>query len=172
MKVEICENCGAEIGKLERAFIQEGHIICSKCSERMRAEAKQLSALTISKPGKVTAIGGMRLGAGVCNILAGLVCYWFVLPLLLIPLGIVEIISASNLLKAEPDYPSGLKTIAILEIVAIVTLAGWISLAVGILTLVFLGDPRVKKYLDLLSTENRQEVSSTIQDDTSSFEHN
>ena len=105
---------------------------------------------SITKPGKVSAIGGLRLGAGICNIIAGLVFFiYFIIPLALIPLGIIEIISASNLLKARPEPPSGLYAIAILEIVAILTLAGWISVVAGILTLVFLADPKVKAYLDL-----------------------
>ena len=102
------------------------------------------------KPGKVTAIGGMRIGSGVCNILAGLVFCLFILPIVMIPLGIVEIVSASNLLKAKPDRPSTLRAIPILEIIAILTLAGWISVVVGIISLVFLSDQRVSSYFNQL----------------------
>jgi hypothetical protein len=103
-----------------------------------------------SKPGKVTAIAGMRLGSGVCNILAGVVFCWLVFPIVLIPLGIVEILSASNLLKSRPNRPSNLLPIPVLEIVAIITLAGWISVVVGILTLVFMSDQQVKLYFTQL----------------------
>ena len=65
------------------------------------------------KPGKVTAIGGMRLGAGICNILAGVAFCWLFFPIIMLPLGIFEIISASNLLKEQPQKTSSLKTIAI-----------------------------------------------------------
>ncbi len=105
------------------------------------------SVTSVAKPGKVTAIGGMRIGSGVCNILAGLIFYWLILPIVMIPLGIVEIVSGSNLLKAKPDRPSNLRAIPILEIIAILTLAGWISVVVGILSLVFFADQRVKSYL-------------------------
>jgi hypothetical protein len=108
------------------------------------------AGVTILKPGKITAIGGMRLGSGVCNILAGLVFCWLIFPIIIIPLGIVEIVSASNLLKTKPDRPSSLLAIPILEIIAILTLAGWVSVVVGIISLVFLSDQRVKSYLNQL----------------------
>jgi ABC-type phosphate transport system permease subunit len=147
MKMEVCENCGAEIGQLEQVFVYENHIICTKCYTKLKGD---LIAREVKKPGKVTAIGGMRLGAGICNIIAGIVFCWLLFPIVMIPLGIVEILSASNLLKAQPRQPSGLKTIAIFEIVAIITLAGWISVVVGILTLVFLADSKVKNYVNSL----------------------
>lgn len=148
------------MGKLEQAFIHKGHIVCKECNTKLCDETQEIvtpsgtspatAEMLLAKPGKVTAIGGMRIGAGVCNILAGIVFCWLLLPLVMIPLGVVEIISASNLLKSRPTQPQGLKTIAILEIVAILTLAGWISVVVGIITLVFLADPRVKAYLNRL----------------------
>ena len=147
MKVEICENCGAEIGQLERTFIHENHIICAKCYTKLKGET---TTSEVKKPGKVTAIGGMRLGSGICNILAGIVFCWLLFPIPMIALGIVEIISASNLLKEKPQRPSNFKTIPILEIVAILTMAGWISVIVGILTLVFISDSKVKNYLNCL----------------------
>ena len=108
------------------------------------------AALPILKPAKVAAIGGMRIGSGVCNILAGLVFCWLILPIVMIPLGIIEIVSGSNLLKAKPDRLSNLLVIPILEIIAILTLAGWISVVVGIVSLVFISDQRVKSYLSQL----------------------
>jgi len=157
MKVEICENCGAEIGSLERGYIYENHVTCEKCYAKLKGETKESQRSILAKPGKVTAIAGMRLGAGVCNILAGLVFCWLLFPIPMIALGIVEIVSASNLLKAQPKRLSNLLTIPILEIVAILTLAGWISVVVGILTLVFLSDPRVKNYFSSLPSENGRE---------------
>ena len=102
--------------------------------------------VAINKPGKVTAIGGMRIGSGVCNIIAGLMFFWLLFPILLIPFGIVEIVSASNLLKERPNRPSSFKAIPILEIIAILTLAGWISMVVGIISLAFLANDKVKQY--------------------------
>ena len=122
-----------------------------------RGEKAQYGEITkeatspILKPGKVTAIGGMRLGSGVCNILAGLIFCWLIFPIIMIPLGIVEIVSGSNLLKAKPDRPSNLRVIPILEIIAILTLAGWVSVVVGIISLVFLSDQRVNSYFNFQS---------------------
>jgi hypothetical protein len=158
MKVEVCENCGAEIGQLERTFIYENHIICAKCYIKLKGET---TTSEVKKPGKVTAIGGMRLGAGICNIIAGIVFFWLLLPIVMIPLGIVEIMSASNLLKGQPRRPSGLKAIAVLEIIAIITLAGWISVVVGILTLVFLDDPRVTNYVSSLLPEKAKDEAGS-----------
>jgi len=160
MGKEVCENCGRAMGKLEQAFICKGHVVCKECNKKLSDEPQEITTQSgsfpatadtvLAKPGKITAIGGMRIGAGVCNILAGIAFCWLLLPLVMIPLGVIEIISASNLLKSRPTRPQGLKTIAILEIVAILTLAGWISVVVGIITLVFLADPRVKNYLSRL----------------------
>jgi len=30
-----CENCGYEIGKLEKAYVSDGHVVCSKCYEKL-----------------------------------------------------------------------------------------------------------------------------------------
>lgn len=160
MQKEICKNCGRAIGKLEEPFVYKGDIVCKECTRKLCDGPQETTLEAVNfdqtansvptKPGKLTAIAGMRIGAGVCNILAGIVFFWLVLPLAMIALGVIEIISASNLLKPHPARPGGLKTIAILEIVAILTLAGWISVVVGIITLVFLGDPRVKDYLSRL----------------------
>jgi hypothetical protein len=99
----------------------------------------------LKKPGFVTAIGGMRLGAGCINILIGLSLFWLFYPLLLIPLGIIEIINGAGLLSAQPKAVKWLKGLAILEIIAIVAFSV-ASLIVGILTLVFLSREEVKKY--------------------------
>ncbi|MHC4395391.1 MAG: hypothetical protein ACYS1A_07010 [Planctomycetota bacterium] len=34
MESEICENCDRTIGKLEQAFVYEGHVVCSECSKK------------------------------------------------------------------------------------------------------------------------------------------
>jgi hypothetical protein len=156
MAVETCKNCGQTIGELEQAFAYNTNVVCLQCYRKLsgqladataRSQAPSLSQNILTKPGKLTTIGGMRLGAGICNIIAGIIFCWLIFPIVMIPLGIVEIISASNLLKLQPEPPTGIKTIAILEIIAIITMAGWISVVVGILTLVFLSDERVKNYL-------------------------
>ncbi len=109
------------------------------------------------KPWKVTAIGGMRLGSGICNIIAGLLLgFVFFLPLLLIPLGIIEILSATGIMKTPPKRSDNLLVIPILEIVAIVTLSGWIPLVVGILSIVWLGDNTVKECLASVATKTQK----------------
>jgi hypothetical protein len=150
MKSETCENCGSEIGKIEKVFVYEDHITCAKCYSKLKGTNNNTHQSANVKLGKVTAIAGMRLGAGICNIIAGVVFCWLIFPIPMIALGIVELISASNLFKEKPKRPSNFKVIPILEIVAIITLAGWISVVVGIVTLVFLADPKVENYLNCL----------------------
>ncbi len=156
-----CPNCSAEYVVPQSAAGKDA--ACKNCNQRItvphpahHAPEKRASASatlfesaspTPDKPWKVTAIGGMRIGSGICNCLAGLLFFWLFIPLLLIPLGIVEIVSAANLLKKPPKQPANPKAIAILEIVGILTLAGWVPLVVGILSLVWLADDRVKQYL-------------------------
>jgi hypothetical protein len=163
--VEVCENCGRSIGKLETPRVHKGHVVCALCEVNLRTQSGSapappavpnvpvaIPAIPISarKPWKVTAIGGMRIGSGVCNIIAGIVFFWLILPLGLIALGIIEIISGSNLLAPQPRSPNNPKTLAILEIIGIVTLAGWIPLVVGILSLVWLSDDVVTLYFGSL----------------------
>jgi predicted RNA-binding Zn-ribbon protein involved in translation (DUF1610 family) len=33
-----CENCGHEIGRLERAYVHDGHIVCSQCYLRLKPQ--------------------------------------------------------------------------------------------------------------------------------------
>jgi len=33
-----CENCGHEIGKLERAYVHDGHIVCSQCYLKLKQQ--------------------------------------------------------------------------------------------------------------------------------------
>ena len=35
--IEICSNCGREIGRLEQAYVFEGQIVCSECDNALRA---------------------------------------------------------------------------------------------------------------------------------------
>jgi DNA-directed RNA polymerase subunit RPC12/RpoP len=151
MKVEVCVNCGSEIGQLERAYIYEGQVVCQKCDDKLRGVfLEEKASEKYKKPGKLSAIAGMRMGAGICNIIAGIAFCWLCFPIVMIPFGIIEIITASNLLKDFPSRIKNPKLIPILEIVVIVTLAGWISVVVGILSLVFFADEKVKRYLACL----------------------
>lgn len=109
-----------------------------------QVEIPEKARAPIPKPGKLTAIGGLRLGSGVCNILTGLLLYWLIFPLVLVPFGIVEIVSGSNLLKARPYRPLTLRVIPIVEMVVFVS---WLSVIAGVLSLIFLSDEHVKSYL-------------------------
>ncbi len=33
-----CENCGNEIGKLEKAYVYEGHVVCSQCYLKLKQQ--------------------------------------------------------------------------------------------------------------------------------------
>lgn len=111
------------------------------------------------KPGKVQAVTIMLLANGILNILyalgvtgsivlgtlgIGLICA----PLTILPgvLGVFEIIYATNLMAMPPKTVKNLQTIAILEIVCVIS-GNAISLVVGILNLVFYNDPEVRGYL-------------------------
>jgi hypothetical protein len=110
------------------------------------------------KPGMVQAISIMTLINGILNILAalgvtasivlgtigiGIICA----PITILPavLGIFEILYATKLLANPPRPVQPSQTIAILEICCII-IGNVISLVVGILALVFYGDPTVKEY--------------------------
>jgi hypothetical protein len=108
------------------------------------------------KPGKVQAIAIMTLINGVLNIMWGagvsfglifgiitIVC----IPITILPaiLGIFEIIYATKLLSNPPQPVQPSQVLAILEICCIIA-GNAISLAVGILALVFYNEPEVKAY--------------------------
>ncbi len=111
-----------------------------------------------AKPGMVTTIGILTLLNGILNILwaagatlsvvfgtmgAGLLC----VPVTILPLvlGIFEIIYGTRLLSTPPQPMKPSQAIAILEICCILV-GNVISLVVGILALVFYGQPQVRDY--------------------------
>lgn len=173
MENEVCESCGRQIGLSEQAWVYNDNVVCQACYNRLKESNSHryepvsnnsgrpskadfpppcpaIAGTVPTKPDKVTTIAAMRIGSGVCSILAGIVFFWLVLPLVMIALGVAEIVSAINLLQTRPANPSWLKTIAILEIAAVLTFAGWVSVVVGVITLVLLADPEVKEYLSRL----------------------
>lgn len=117
----------------------------------------------IDKPGLVKTISVITLLSGILNLLWGLVAtasivfgtFFFGLlcaPITIFPtiLGIFEIIYALKLLAepVQPAQPS--QTIAILEILCILT-GNVFSMIVGILALVFYNDPQVKEFFARLN---------------------
>jgi hypothetical protein len=118
----------------------------------------------VGKPGKVQAIAIMTLVDGILNIVWGLFL-GIMLLLLIIPtigiilcftpaaiysivVGILEIIAGAKLMRTPPRKFK-VKTIAILEIVNIVSLS-FPSLVVGILNMVFYNDPETQAYIESL----------------------
>jgi hypothetical protein len=102
-------------------------------------------------PGKVQAVAAMTLGGGIVMVLIGLAymasCVLLVWPGTYFSLvaGIVTIIKGSALLGGRASREAAPQTTAILQIINIVN-GDIINLTLGILTLVFLSDPEVKRY--------------------------
>jgi hypothetical protein len=112
-------------------------------------------------PGLVKTIAVMTLINGIINIFWGLIATVSVtasviliclVPLAILPtiLGIFEIIYAAKLLTDPPQPVQPSTTIAILEILCILTFNVF-SMIVGILSLVFYNDPQVKEYFARLN---------------------
>lgn len=116
------------------------------------------------RPGMVTAIAIMTIVSGAMNIMyalgitaaivlgtigIGIICA----PITILPgiLAIFEIIYGVNLLSVPPKPTQPSQVIAILEICCALTL-NIIPLVVGILALVFYGDPKVKEYFTRINT--------------------
>lgn len=113
------------------------------------------------QPGKVQAIAIMTLINGILNVLFGLGLTASIVlgtvgigllcaPVTILPsvLGIFEIIGATKLM-GNPPRKFNVKTIAILEICAIIA-GDAISLVIGILNLVFYNEPETQQYIDSL----------------------
>jgi type IV secretory pathway VirB10-like protein len=112
-------------------------------------------------PGLVKTIAVMTLINGIVNIFWGLIATVTVTasivliclaPLAILPtiLGIFEIIYAAKLLTEPPQPVQPSTTIAILEILCVLT-GNVFSMIVGILALVFYNDPQVKDYFNRLN---------------------
>lgn len=115
------------------------------------------------KPGNVQIIGILIIASGVINVLAGaglavaiiLGTFFlglFCLPVLLIPIGvgIFEIITGVNVLNGRPTRYVQLA--AGLEIASILW-ANFLSMAGGILVLVFYNDDETKAYFEDLNSD-------------------
>jgi hypothetical protein len=118
-----------------------------------------------AKPGKLQAAAILVLINGILNILsAGLITLLIVigtlgiglicLPILLLPfiLGVFEIIYGVNLMAEPPRVERPNQALAGFEI-ACILYGNVLSLAVGIISLVFYSDPEVKAYFDSLGAE-------------------
>jgi len=107
-------------------------------------------------PGLVKTIAVLTLINGIVNIFWGLVATALVVPTIVLAclavftilptiLGIFEIIYALKLLNNPPQPVQPSTSIAILEILCVLT-GNVFSMIVGILSLVFYNDPQVKEY--------------------------
>jgi len=117
------------------------------------------------KPGKLQAAAILVLINGILNILsAGLITLLIVigtlgiglicLPILILPfiLGVFEIVYGANLMSEPPRVERPNQTLAVFEM-ACILYGNVLSLAVGIISLVFYSDPEVKAYFDSLNAE-------------------
>jgi hypothetical protein len=135
-----CWNCGKGV---------EAQAVCASCGAALTAPPPVPVSLQGGKPGKLTAVAVVTLAAGVLNCLAGLVwilgCWTIICTPFCITLGVFEILYAVKLL-AEPVKVRELsRTMAVVQIVAIILLNP-VSVTAGILSLVFAEDPEVKAY--------------------------
>ena len=107
-------------------------------------------------PGLVKTIAVITLISGIVNIFWGLIATAIVVPTIILAclavftilptiLGVFEIIYALKLLNNPPQPIQPSTTIAILEILTVLT-GNVFSMIVGILSLVFYNDPQVKEY--------------------------
>ena len=107
-------------------------------------------------PGLVKTIAVLTLINGIVNIFWGLIATAVVVPTIVLAclaiftilptiLGVFEIIYALKLLNNPPQPVQPSTTIAILEILCVLT-GNVFSMIVGILSLVFYNDPQVKEY--------------------------
>jgi len=107
-------------------------------------------------PGLVKTIAVITLISGIVNVFWGLIATAVVVPTIILAclavftilptiLGVFEIIYALKLLNNPPQPVQPSTTIAILEILTVLT-GNVFSMIVGILSLVFYNDPLVKEY--------------------------
>ena len=107
-------------------------------------------------PGLVKTIAVLTLINGIVNIFWGLIATAVVVPTIVLAclavftilptiLGVFEIIYALKLLNNPPQPVQPSNSIAILEILCVLT-GNVFSMIVGILSLVFYNDPQVKEY--------------------------
>jgi len=112
-------------------------------------------------PGLVKTIGVITLISGIVNIFWGLIATAIVVPTIILAclaiftilptiLGVFEIIYALKLLNNPPQPIQPSNTIAILEILTVLT-GNVFSMIAGILSLVFYNDPQVKEYFAKLN---------------------
>lgn len=112
-------------------------------------------------PSLVKTIAVLTLINGIVNIFWGLIATAVVVPTIILAclaiftilptiLGVFEIIYALKLLNNPPQPVQPSTTIAILEILCVLT-GNVFSAIVGILALVFYNDPQVKEYFSRLN---------------------
>ena len=117
--------------------------------------------MQIQKPTLVNVIAWTTLTSGIVNLIWGLgasatalatVIGIFCIPIAILPtvLGVFEIIYAAKLLSNPPQTVQPSTTIAILEIVCVVT-GNIFAMVVGILSLVFYNDQIVRDYFARLN---------------------
>jgi hypothetical protein len=111
------------------------------------------------KPDKVQAIAIMSLVDGILNIIWGVVLIFGIctapLGLYAIVVAVLGLIYASKLMSSYPQGVTQNKTLAVMQIVNIIT-GNVASLVMGIITLVFYDDPEVYNYYTALNNQQQQ----------------
>lgn len=115
------------------------------------------------KPSQITTIGIFHLVSGIVNLMGGV--SWFLLgflkgmltlgigcifcipAFLMLPLGIMEIISGAKHLSPNPRNLSPPSALAVVQCVAVMA-GNPLSLASGIVTLTMINAPEIKRYYD------------------------
>ncbi len=103
------------------------------------------------KPGKVQAIAVMQLCGGIYAVLQGIgialgTLFLYIPWIFSVVLGVMAIMRAVRLLGEQASGSGNQKTIAVMQIINIIN-GDVVNLVLGIICLVFQGDPEVEQYL-------------------------
>lgn len=105
------------------------------------------------KPSQIQTLGILTLISGIINCLIGLglmiTVVWILPAAFSIVLGILEIVYATKLMATPIRVDKIAKHIAIMEIVNIIN-GALLAVVVGILALVWMGEPKIKEYFAAL----------------------
>jgi len=68
-KTERCENCGCIIGKLEQAYVHNGHVVCNNCNDKLtnKAEGNSLEQQNLSQLSNRKDMGPKRIPCPHCK---------------------------------------------------------------------------------------------------------
>ena len=79
-KTEHCENCEKVIGKLEKAYVYEGQVVCHQCNESLRHPTYVT---------QIKSVSGLGIAALVLGLIAYLVCWILMFGVSSLPFAIL-----------------------------------------------------------------------------------